>query len=159
MLGWALGFFVAAVAAAMFGFGVIASTFAGVAMLLFWVFVGLTIVSLLLSLVGGKHVEVAGGSHAAGGGPSFGGLAAIGLVAAFAVLAYAWVQNDWSAERAGRAIDQHAAHLTADASQALFDAGERAEALIENTGAQMREDAGQGLDQAHDLVEPDDERP
>jgi uncharacterized membrane protein YtjA (UPF0391 family) len=155
MLGWALGFFVTAIIAAMFGFGVIASTFAGLAMILFWVFVGLTVVSLLLSLASGRHVHVAGESHHVSRGPSLGGLGALALIAVFAVLAYAWVQNDWSAERAGRAIDEGAAQITADAGDALEGAGERAETLIENTGVEMREDAAQGLDRAQESVDPD----
>lgn len=154
MLGWALGFFVAAIIAAMFGFGVVASTFAGVAIILFWVFVGLTIVSLLLSLVSGRSVHVAGDGHAHRSF-SFGGIGALALVAAFAVLAYAWVQNDWSAEQAGRAIDEGAAQITADASDALQGAGDRAETLIQNTGAEMREDTAQGLDRAQEAVDGD----
>jgi uncharacterized membrane protein YtjA (UPF0391 family) len=152
MLGWAIGFFVAAIVAAMFGFGVVASTFAGLAMILFWVFVGLTVVSLLLSLVSGRAVHADG--HVAHG-PSLGGIGAIALVAAFAVMAYAWVQNDWSAERAGRAIDEGAAQITADASDALQGAGDRAETLISNTGEEMREDAAQGLDRAQETVDAD----
>jgi uncharacterized membrane protein YtjA (UPF0391 family) len=152
MLGWAIGFFVAAIAAAMFGFGVVASTFAGLAMILFWVFVGLTVVSLLLSLVIGR------GAHADGHvshGPSLGGIGALALVAVAAILAYSWVQNDWTAERAGRALDEGAAQITADASDALRGAGDRAENLIENTGDELREDAAQGLDQAQETVDAD----
>jgi uncharacterized membrane protein YtjA (UPF0391 family) len=153
MLGWAIGFFVAAVIAAMFGFGVVASTFAGLAMILFWVFVGLTVVSLLLSLVSGRAVHADG--HVSHGGPSLGGIGALALVAVAAILAYSWVQNDWSAERAGRAIDQGAAQITADASEALQGAGDRAENLIQNTGDEMREDAAQGFDRAQETVDAD----
>ncbi len=151
MLGWALAFFVAAIIAAMFGFGVVASTFAGIAMILFWVFVGLLAVSLILSLFGAR---TSAGGHAHSGF----NLGAVGLVAAAAVigiLVYSWVQNDWSAEQAGRAIDQGAAEITADAGEALEDAGDRAGNLIEETGTQLRDDAADGLDQASDTVEED----
>lgn len=46
MFDWALGFFLVAAIAAMFGFGVIASAFAGLAKILFVVFVVLFLVSL-----------------------------------------------------------------------------------------------------------------
>ena len=50
MLGWAIMFFVAAIAAAVFGFGGIATTFTGIAVVLFWVFVALFVLSLLFGL-------------------------------------------------------------------------------------------------------------
>lgn len=157
MLGWALAFFVAAVIAAMFGFGVVASTFAGIAMILFWVFVGLLVVSLILSLFGGGRIGVA---HVGSDGhvhrsPGFGGLGFVAIVAVIAIAAYAWVQNDWSAEQAGRALDQGAAEITADAGEAIERAGDRAGNLIERTGDEMRTDAAQGLDRAQETIDPD----
>lgn len=154
MLGWAIGFFLAAIVAAAFGFGVVASTFAGLAMILFWVFVGLTVVSLLMSLATGRSAHLAGDGHVARG-PSFGGIGLLALVAVVAVLGYAWVQNDWSAEKAGRAIDQNAAEITADAGEVIEAAGDRAGALVDDTGAELREDTAQGLDRAQETVDPD----
>jgi uncharacterized membrane protein YtjA (UPF0391 family) len=54
MLGWALGFFLLALIAALFGFGGIASGLANIAMILFWIFLVLFIVSLIVGLVRGK---------------------------------------------------------------------------------------------------------
>ena len=155
MFGWAVGFFVAAVIAAMFGFGVIASTFAGIAMILFYIFVALLALSLIMSLFTGRSLHVAGEGHARARGPNFGAIGAIALTAVVAIAAYAWVQNDWSAERAGRVIDRNAAEITADASDVLENAGDRAGNLIQATGLEMREDAAQGLDRAQETVDSD----
>ncbi|MET0183101.1 MAG: DUF1328 domain-containing protein, partial [Caulobacterales bacterium] len=51
MLGWAIGFFVAAIVAAVFGFGGIATAFAGIAEILFFVFLGLFVLSIIIGLV------------------------------------------------------------------------------------------------------------
>ena len=58
MLGWAIGFFIAALVAAVFGFGGIASAFTGIAIILFWVFLALFVLSLLFNTFGGAHVAV-----------------------------------------------------------------------------------------------------
>jgi uncharacterized membrane protein YtjA (UPF0391 family) len=52
MLNWALIFFVVALIAAMFGFGGIAVAAAGVAKILFYIFVVLLLVSLAAGLAG-----------------------------------------------------------------------------------------------------------
>lgn len=153
MLGWSLAFFVAAIIAAMFGFGVVASTFAGIAMILFWVFVGLLLVSLILGVFNGR--SHAAGGHGAGAGSTL-GLVAVAAVAG--ILVYSWVQNDWSAQEAGRALDEGAAQLAAETGEAFETAGARAENLIENTGDQMRDDAADGLDQASDTIDDDEQR-
>ncbi|MES1200553.1 MAG: DUF1328 domain-containing protein [Pseudomonadota bacterium] len=51
MLGWALIFFVVAIIAAVFGFGGIASASAGIAQLLFFLFLVLFVVSLVTGLM------------------------------------------------------------------------------------------------------------
>ena len=51
MLGWAVLFLIIALVAALFGFGVIASAAADIAMILFWVFVVIFLVTLVLGLV------------------------------------------------------------------------------------------------------------
>ena len=61
MLGWAIGFFIAALVAAVFGFGGIASAFTGIAIILFWVFLALFVLSLLFNTFGGAHVAGHGG--------------------------------------------------------------------------------------------------
>ncbi|PIW31202.1 MAG: DUF1328 domain-containing protein [Rhodobacterales bacterium CG15_BIG_FIL_POST_REV_8_21_14_020_59_13] len=55
MLGWAILFFLLAVAAAVFGFGGLSATFAGVAQILFVVFVVLFLVSLVVRLMSGRR--------------------------------------------------------------------------------------------------------
>lgn len=47
MLGWALTFFLLAIVAGVFGFGGISATLAGVAEILFWVFIVLFILALI----------------------------------------------------------------------------------------------------------------
>lgn len=50
MLSWALIFFVVAIIAAIFGFGGIATASAGVAQILFFLFLVLFVVSLIMGL-------------------------------------------------------------------------------------------------------------
>lgn len=56
MLRWALIFFVVALIAALFGFGGIAGTAAGIAKILFVGFLIVAAIALIMSLVGGKKV-------------------------------------------------------------------------------------------------------
>jgi len=56
MLGWALVFFVLALAAAAFGFGGIAGTAASNAQILFVVFLALTILAFVVRAVQGRSV-------------------------------------------------------------------------------------------------------
>ena len=51
MLGWAITFLVVAVIAGLFGFGVIASAFAGIAQMIFFAFVVLFALSLIFGSV------------------------------------------------------------------------------------------------------------
>jgi uncharacterized membrane protein YtjA (UPF0391 family) len=152
MLSWALGFFVAALVAAVFGFGGIATAFAGIAQLLFWLFVALLVISLVLGLFRGAAHSVDG--HAA---PAYNGsgIAFLAVAAVLGAAAYAWVDNDMSAERAGRSIDRTASEITADAGEAIENAGDRAENLIDNTATEIRADTASGLDEASDNVDPD----
>jgi uncharacterized membrane protein YtjA (UPF0391 family) len=149
MLGWAIGFFIAALVAAVFGFGGIASAFTGIAILMFWVFIALFVLSLLFGVFGGAH-----GPDGHGGGRSFALLAVIAVVG---LLVYAWADNDWSAERAGRVIDREAAQLAESSSEALRDAGDRAESLVDDASREIRNDASDGLDEASDNVDPEEE--
>ena len=54
MLGWALAFLVLALIAALLGFGGIASAAAGIAQVLFFVFLVIFLVSLVLHFVRGR---------------------------------------------------------------------------------------------------------
>ncbi len=51
MLGWAIGFLAIALLAALFGFGGIASTSAGIAQILFFIFIVMFVVSIVASLM------------------------------------------------------------------------------------------------------------
>lgn len=55
MLGWALFFFILAVVASIFGFGGLAAAFAGVAKILFFVFIVLFIVALIFGIRGRRR--------------------------------------------------------------------------------------------------------
>ena len=54
MLSWALTFFVVALIAAALGFGGIAGTSAGIAKILFFIFIALFVISLIARLLNGK---------------------------------------------------------------------------------------------------------
>lgn len=139
MLGLAIGFFLAAIVAAIFGFGVVATTFAGLAQLLFYVFLVLLVVSLVLHLIGASgHSGIANGA----------GLLVVGALVAVAT--YAWFDNGMSAERLGRAIDHGASQLSADAGDAVDTAGTRARALASSTGDSVRHDAARLLENDRD---------
>ncbi|ADI00334.1 DUF1328 domain-containing protein [Salisediminibacterium selenitireducens] len=56
MLSWALGFFIVAIIAALFGFGGIADAAAGIAQFLFWIFVILFVGSLIIGILTGRKV-------------------------------------------------------------------------------------------------------
>lgn len=149
MLGWAIGFFVAALVAAVFGFGGIASAFTGIAIILFWVFLALFVLSLLFNAFGGTHAAGHGGS-----GRTF---ATVALIAGVALIVYAWVDNDMSAERVGREIDETAVELAEGTSDALSEGADRAETLVDNASNEVRNDAADGLDEASDNVDPEND--
>ncbi len=54
MLGWALTFLVVAIIAAVFGFGGIASASAGIAQILFFIFVALFVVAMVVRALKGR---------------------------------------------------------------------------------------------------------
>jgi len=56
MLRWALIFLVVALIAAVFGFGHIAGVSASIALMLFWVFLAITVILFLASLFGGGRM-------------------------------------------------------------------------------------------------------
>ena len=51
MLRWAIAFFIIAIIAAIFGFGGISAAATDIAMILFWIFVVLFVVSLIFGFV------------------------------------------------------------------------------------------------------------
>lgn len=54
MLYWAVVFFIIAVIAAVFGFGGIASASAGIAQILFFIFVALFVIALIVRAIQGR---------------------------------------------------------------------------------------------------------
>ena len=150
MLGWAIGFFIAALVAAVFGFGGIASAFTGIAIIMFWVFVALFVLSLLFNAFGG--------AHAAGHSGSGRTAATVALIGGVALLVYAWVDNDMSAERVGASIDRTAVQLAEGTSDAISEGADRAENLVNDASDEVRNDTANGLDEASDNVDPDNDR-
>ena len=57
MLRWALGFFIVAIIAAIFGYGGIATGAADIARVLFFVFLVVFFVSLIMGLVSGRRAR------------------------------------------------------------------------------------------------------
>ncbi|MEL6246003.1 MAG: DUF1328 domain-containing protein [Pseudomonadota bacterium] len=57
MLGWALAFFLLAIVAAAFGFGGIAGASAGIAQILFFVFLALLVLTFVTRAIRGKSVS------------------------------------------------------------------------------------------------------
>lgn len=148
MLGWALAFFVAALIAAAFGFGAIATTFAGVAQILFYVFLGLLALTLILSLFS-KHAPAAGRAVRV--------LSLVVIAALVGVGVYAWIDNDMSAEQVGRSIDQGAVEMRADAGDAFDSAADRTSEFFETTASEVRSDTAGALDDAERRVAPEEE--
>ena len=132
MLGWAIMFFVAAIAAAVFGFGGIATTFTGIAVVLFWVFVALFVLSLVFNVVPRGE-----GAHVGGGGNGF---AFVALIAVIAIFTYAWIKNDWSAQQVGATIDHAATQVAEGTSDALNSAGHTANRVVTDTSNTVRRD-------------------
>jgi uncharacterized membrane protein YtjA (UPF0391 family) len=56
MLGWAVGFLLIALLAALLGFGGIAGAAAGFAQILFYVFIALFVLGLIVSLFRGRAI-------------------------------------------------------------------------------------------------------
>lgn len=54
MLGWAITFLVVALIAALFGFGGIASASAGIAQIIFFVFIALFVIAMIMRAVRGR---------------------------------------------------------------------------------------------------------
>ena len=54
MLGWSIAFFIIAIASAALGFGGIAGTAAGIAKILFFIFLALLVISLVMQALRGR---------------------------------------------------------------------------------------------------------
>lgn len=150
MLGWAIGFFVLAIVAGVFGFGGIATAFTGIAVILFWVFIALFVLSLIFGAFGGS-------AHATGTG-SGSPIGVIALVAVVALGVYVWMHNDMSAQRVGASIDHTASQVAENTSRALDQAGDRAQEITRDTTHAVQNDTANGLRDAGDHVDPDNSR-
>lgn len=132
MINWVIGLFVAALVAAFFGFGGVATAFADVARLLFFILLVLFVVSAVVAMFGARvpavHTAVRTG-------------ALMTLVAAVSIGAYAWIQNDMSAERVGRVIDRQTVAFADSAGAAVLNAGDRTESFMQQTVTDIRDDA------------------
>ena len=128
MLGWAIGFFVAAIVAAVFGFGGIATPFTGIAVVLLWLIVALFVLSLIFGILPRGEGVAAGGN----------GFAFVALIAVIAIFTYAWVKNDMSAERVGAAIDRTTQQLADNTSEALNHAGNSADHVVNDTSNSIK---------------------
>lgn len=114
MRGWTVLLFIAAVAAGLFAFGVIATPYLAIARTLFFVFAAAFVILLLIVLFTSEH----GGAFLAGGRT----IALAGVLGGIAALIFFWTANDWNAEKTGRVIDRQAAAVSDNARLALNDA-------------------------------------
>lgn len=131
MINLVIGLVVAAIVAAFFGFGGMATSFADTARILFFIFLALLAVSSLFALVG---------AEAPGWGSAARTLALVAVVAATSIGAYAWIQNDMSAERLGRVVDRQTVALADTTGEALHDAGNRTQSFISGAVDDIRAD-------------------
>jgi uncharacterized membrane protein YtjA (UPF0391 family) len=137
MLKVSLGFLIAAVVAGVLGFGGWAGTFTGIAVLAFYAFIVLALLAVLAGLVSGA-------GHAPGG--------ALGLLIVAAFIgagAYAWLDNDMTAEKLGRKVDRAAFELKEGAGQTLKTASSETRQLAVNVG----DDAERAADRIEDKVD------
>lgn len=131
MINWVIGLFVAALVAAFFGFTGVATTFAATAQLLFFVLLILFVVSAVVAMFGARTPGV----HTTVRTASF-----VVLVAAVSIGAYAWIQNDMSAEKVGRSIDRGTLELANDAGNAFDRASNRTERFVSHTVSDLKQD-------------------
>lgn len=142
MLKLAAGFFVAAIAAGALGFGGWAGTFTGVAVLAFYLFIALTILSLLAGLLSSL-------GHTPGG--------AMGLLvvaALFGAGTYYWIDHDMSGEKLGRALDRTAFEVKEGAHDVVRTASTETGHLVGKVG----DEAEQAADRAQRDADRDGER-
>lgn len=113
MQGWSSALFFATGLSGLFAFGIIQSTFAPQAQALFFVFAIVLVLITVGNWMGHEH-----GHAAASVGKKIGVLALIG---GFAAVLWAWVDNDWSAEKLGREVDRTAVGLSRQAMATFAD--------------------------------------
>lgn len=133
MLGWAIGFFIAAGIAAALSFDVVATPYADVSRDVFWALLALFGLSLLLAVVAGKHTSPFKTSGRA--------FARIAFVAAVALSIYVWIDRNWSTQVASNETGHVAAPVAAPAPLPLIAApvSEEAMPLAEDAAAETPE--------------------
>lgn len=113
MHGWSGALFVATGLSALFAFGIVQSTFAPQAQALFFVFSVVLVLVTVGNWVGHEH------GHAAS---SIGKkLAIVAVAGGLIAVIYAWVDNGWTAEKAGREIDRAFAGVGRQAMATVAD--------------------------------------
>lgn len=140
MINWVIGLFAAAAVSAFFGFGGVATAFAEAARIAFFILLVALIVATVLSLTRSAAPGVQGTLRTA---------SLVAVIAAVSIGIYAWIENDMTAERAGRAIDREAAELAGSARAMFGDAGARTQSFMTQTVADIRSDV-------RDAADPDD---
>jgi hypothetical protein len=113
MHGWSGALFVATGLSALFAFGLVQTTFAPQAQALFFVFSVVLVLVTVGNWVGHEH-----GHAAASIGKKIGLVAILGGLIA---VIYAWVDNDWTAEKAGREVDRATVGLYRQAAATVAD--------------------------------------
>lgn len=147
MINWVIGLFIAAAAAAFLGFGGVASAFADAARIAFFILLVLLVASAVIALSGSRAPAVQNAVRTT---------SLIAIAAVLSVGAYAWFENDMSAERVGRAIDRQAVAISDSAGAALSDAGARTGTFMERTVADIRSDVRDVADPATDETAKDE---
>ncbi|MGE0828840.1 MAG: DUF1328 domain-containing protein [Hyphomonadaceae bacterium] len=120
MLRLALGFFLLAMFSAVLGFGGFAGAFSTLAVLSFYVFLGLLVLALLAGLF-------AGGAHGHPGGV-FSALIVAGLLGAGI---YYWIDNGMSAQTLGASIDRSVLEARNSVEDVAQTAGSEAEGFVQ----------------------------
>ena len=134
MINLVIGLLVAAIAAAFFGFGGMATSFADTARILFFIFIALLAISSILAFFAARGGGVGGAART---------FALVAVVAAVSIGTYAWIENDMSAERLGRAVDRQTVAFADTTGEALHDAGARTGSFITSTVQDIETDTKQ----------------
>lgn len=141
MLRVALGFFIAAIFAGVLGFGGWAGTFTGIAILAFYIFIALTILSLL-----------AGALSGVGHTPS-GAMSMLVVAALFGAGVYWWLDSDMNAQKLGRSIDRTAFEFKEGAGSVVKTASGETAHLV----GKVADDAGEAADRTADKAKRETE--
>ena len=141
MINLVVGFLLAALMAAFFGFGGMATSFADTARILFYIFIALLVISSIFTFFGASAPGVGSAARTFG---------LVAVVAAVSIGAYAWIENDMSAERLGRVVDRQTVAIADTTSVALSHAGDRTEALVDHTIGDIRTDTKKAADHGGD---------